>query len=141
MPQHICGHFNPETGNVCKRPVRVEGGKCHLHSGADPDDAEVSFMHTEAITKSLSEPEKVAVEQIKTEMARLRKQLRNIEDPESEKKMEFYKLNRKDPDIITEVRNRLISVQLYQSDSKIPWQLIKMVTDWKYDQTVVAVEK
>jgi len=71
---------------------------------------------------------------LKNEIKSLKKQLNNLEDPHKEAKSIFYKLHKHDEDIIAEIRTRLQTVCLYESDNKIPWQLIKMATDWKYDR-------
>lgn len=71
---------------------------------------------------------------LKSEIKSLKKQLGNLEDPHKEAKSIFYKMHKNDEEIIADIRTRLQTVCLYESDNKIPWQLIKMATDWKYDQ-------
>ena len=75
---------------------------------------------------------------LKSEIKSLKKQLSTLVHPHKEAKSVFYRLHKSDEDIVANIRTRLQTVCLYESDKKIPWQLIKMATDWKYDQEVIG---
>jgi len=70
---------------------------------------------------------------IQQEIRRLKKIVDKIKDPHKEAKQKYYKIHKDDDAIIADIRQRLNQVNLYTHDKAIPWQLIKMATDWRYD--------
>lgn len=73
------------------------------------------------------------IEQLRDQIKRMRKCVEALKDPHKEAKRKYYRLHKDDEDIIDDIRQRLIQVNLYTHDKAIPWQLIKMATDWRYD--------
>ena len=75
----------------------------------------------------------VKVVELQQQIRKLKQCVESIKDPHKEAKKKYYKIHKDDEDIVADIRQRLIQVNLYTHDKGIPWQLIKMATDWKYD--------
>ena len=71
---------------------------------------------------------------LQAEIKKTKQRIKQMEKEEKEKKKEFFALHKFDEDITIDLRNRLLSVDLYESDKKIPNQLRKRLSDMKYDR-------
>jgi hypothetical protein len=88
------------------------------------------MSHELALSGSSKDMQVIELQQ---QIRKLRKCVDTIKDPHKEAKQKYYKIHKDDENIIADIRQRLIQVNLYTHDKAIPWQLIKMATDWKYD--------
>lgn len=135
------------NGKLCQRSVKNDGENCKQHQNkinkinpsshdqqkSSETNKDNNQMHMHLHQQPTQPSTLYSKTSVRAEIARLKKQLNYIEDPYKDAKRLYYEQHKKDPNIITEIRNRLISVNLYTSDANIPWQLIKMATDHYFE--------
>lgn len=133
------------SGKFCQRSVKNDGENCKQHQNKIDKIIESPVVHNHnnnsnrpissenVINTHMQQQTLYSKTSVKAEISRLKKQLNYIEDPYKDAKRLYYEQHKKDPNIINEIRSRLMSVNLYTSDPNIPWQLIKMATDHYFE--------